>query len=187
MSNIELQTGLDFPRFTENYGIANKEVREKQVKIYHRELAWKYTLAHSIDPIANNLEFIQTYLNDDISELNLQILVFYKRDIQPAIDLFIDSGDWKSLRSEDREQFDIVQYNNCIRYMLYPTDTLWKTLQKRFKLGGSIIYFRINLDFFPDEDGECKIVSLGKQEVSYTKHVFSVECKDGADLWENSQ
>ena len=186
MSDLELRTGLDFTRFTEDYGIANKEAREEQVKTYHRELAWKYTLTHSIDPIASNLEFIQTYLNDDISELNLQVLVFYKRDIQLIVDLFINSKDWKSLKSKDDVQFDIVQYNSCIRYILYPANKLWKILQEKFNLS-SLYFFRINIDFFPDENGECKIVDLGSQEVSYTKHVFSVECKDGADFWENPQ
>lgn len=184
MSNIELQTGLDFERFKVNYGIANKEVRDRQVEVYHRELAWKYTLEHYIEPLANNLKFIQTYLNDDISELSLQVLVFYKRDIQLIVDLFIASEDWESRISKNNIQFEILKHNNYIRYMLYPTNRVWKILQKRFELD-NIYFFRINLDFFPDEDGECKIVSLGEQEVSYTKHVFSVECKDGADLWEN--
>ena len=182
MSDIELQTGLDFTRFIENYGIANKEAREEQVKIYHRELSWKYTLTHSIEPLISQVQFIQTYLNKDISELNLQILLFFKKDIGVITSLFINSPDWET-RNDDGT---IDDFNNRIRYIFYPTGSFWRTLQNRYKIS-NIYFFRINLDFFPDEDGECKIVDLGEQEVSYTKHVFSVECKDGADLWEKSQ
>ena len=182
MANIELRTGLDYNRFKENFGSATKKAREEQLKIWHREEAWKYTLKYSVESLINKVDFIQTYLNDDISELNLQILLFFKKDIGVITNLFNNSPDWKT--SNDTGNID--DYNNRIRYIFYPTHSFWQTLQNRYKIS-NIYFFRINLDFFPDEDGECKIVDLGEQEVSYTKHVFSIECKDGADLWEKSQ
>ena len=182
MVDIEMQTGLDFARFAENYEIANKKARDEQIKIYHREDAWKYALKHSINSITSDLKFIQTYLNHDISELNLQISLFFKKDIGILTSLFNNSPDWET----ENDDGTISDYNNRIRYIFYPTGVFWRTLQNRYKIS-NIYFFRINLDFFPDEDGECRIVDLGEQEVSYTKHVFSIECKDGADLLEKPQ
>ena len=185
-TSVETRVGIDTKRIKENYKRAQKEVRDEQVKMFHREAAWKYVIKKNLSPILSNLNLDQTYLNSDLSEFNIQILLNQKLEIWAYIELLEYAGfrhycyaEKKDDEGNPKDPWEINR--DSIRQVFYPNDKLMDYIQNRFGDVGGRIYFRINFDFYPIDGSECKIVHLGTKTVSYEKSVIELECDNSTE------
>lgn len=180
---IETRVGLDEKRIKENYKRSQKEVRNEQVLMFHRQDAWSYLIKNIFVPVLGKEEFIQTYLSLDLSEFNLQVLMDGKWEMVAYIDLLEQEGFdtycyAKPQEDEDGNVEDSWRVErNYIRQVFYPSTDLMSYLENKFGDLGGKVWFRVNFDFYPIDNSECKIVDLGVQSVSYDKHIIELRCK----------
>lgn len=111
----------------------------------------------------------------------LDVVITSKPQIGAAINALVDTGYWKTT-----PETELRVLNGYAQQTLVATPKLQR-YAKQFCPDDNLGYnLRIEVTFYPDEAGTCKIVHLGKTLQTHERDVYSMECAGGAALWERT-